>query len=707
MEIYHSIYDHFIGDFNCIHVLLFNILYDLQQLEQNIIYWLEFLRVRISVQEPLGLNGRSAQLAKIVLIGTHADLVPDCTKSDEGDYTCERIQTFLNQIKSRYIDDFDFHDKIFLLDTRAAWTQSIKNLITCFNHYKDRICQKLKPTTVFLDRCTYHIQQQWRKTYVNFPVMSWSKFVDSIRQEINPLASDEHMRELVQQLQLMGEVLYLEGDPQEDLICFDPNWLCQTILGRLLSHQRVCKRHSSSNETFALNDIRNLFPEISDPIDLLQIFNAYDLCTQIDINGEFEFEFPQLNTIEIMSGLWEKRSGVQYIYIGCEIRSRTLSSLLWSVFPRIQVQLRRLIMSNEFVQHGGGDDVELFQWIDGSKLVVGMIELLLTKNLSTHIELKSRGQIQNREQIFYLFHDVLSLIEHVFNQMCPMLQIEYHYISTKHLHLNQTSTFLSPKLPNKRRYLTSLSSSPVIERDSAFLIPPSPVSTHAMSFSFSETKLNFSPYYRTYSPKLIVQTLINQTAILDGNNNQRLTIIKQHPSSDSLNSCHLTVPSKDITTIDFDEDLIDLLCCGSNDIFSSLIIGIDLPISIFSLKTRQLLCRLFDKQDKMGRDWCLLAIALQQQHLIPQLDHDDIYQSKTDQLFEELGKKPTSLTVRYFLQKLLDIDRRDAFEVVANTCPIFQFANNSGAVIQPSSTEQDSHDSGIQNSNNTIASLNR
>jgi death-associated protein kinase len=54
MEIYHSIYDHFIGDFNCIHVLLFNILDDIQQLEQNLIYWLEFLRVRISAQEPLG-----------------------------------------------------------------------------------------------------------------------------------------------------------------------------------------------------------------------------------------------------------------------------------------------------------------------------------------------------------------------------------------------------------------------------------------------------------------------------------------------------------------------------------------------------------------------------------------------------------------------------------------------------------------------------
>ncbi|CAF1956890.1 unnamed protein product [Rotaria magnacalcarata] len=722
MDTYHSIYDHFIGDFNCIHIQLFNILDNAQELEQNLIYWLEFLRVRISIQEPLGFNGRSAQLAKIVLVGTHADLVPDCIKSDDGDYTCERIQLFMNHIKNRYIDDFEFHDKIFLLDTRAAWTPSMKNLIACFNQYKERICQKLKSTTIFLDRSTHHIQQQWRKTFANFPIMSWSRFVESIRQEVNPLASDEHMRELVQQLQIMGEVLYLEGDPQEDLICFDPHWLCQTILGRLLSHQRICKGYSSSNETFALDDIRKLFPEIPDPIDLLQVFNAYDLCTQIDINGEFEFEFPQLNTIEIMSDLWEKRSGVQYIYIGCEIRSRSLSSLLWSVFPRIQVQLRRLIMSNEFVQHGGGDDVELFQWTEGSKLVVGMIELLLTKSVSTHIELKARGQIQNREQIFYLFHDILSLIDHVFNQMCPMLQIEHHYISTKHLHLNQISTINTlhvPLLTAKRRYLTSVTSLPIAEHDSSGLIPGSPCSTHSIPFIFSESKPNISPYYRTYSPKLIFQTLmqqsgINQTSILDGNNNNNhLIIIKQHHSSDSLNSCHSTASSKDtphVTPMNFDEDLIDLLCCGSNEIFSHLIVGIDLPISIFTLRTRQLLSRLFDKQDKIGRDWCLLAIALQQQHLIPKLDQEDIFQSKTDQLFEELGRKNSSLTIRFFLQKLLDIDRRDAFEVVANTCPIFKFANTNGAVLQPSSNEQDqpdSHDSGIQNSNNTIASLNR
>ena len=308
----------------------------------------------------------------------------------------------------------------------------------------------------------------------------------------------------------------MEGDPYEDLICFDPNWLCQTILGRLLSLQQTFKRHSSSNETFALTDIRNLFPEVPDPLDLVRVFNAFDFCTPIDINGEYEFEFPQLNRIGIMSDLWEKRSGVQYTYIGCEIRSRTLASLIWPVFPRIQVQLRRLTMSSEFVRHGGDDGVELFQWSEGSKLVIGMIELLLTKNPPTHLELKARGQIQNREQIFYLFHDILSLIEHVFDHMCPMLQIEHHYISTKHIHLNQIltmNTFVSLLSATRRRCLTSVTSLPVIDQNLSPLISNSSYSLHSAPFAFPVRKINSSPYYRTYSPKLIAQILMQQYEI--------------------------------------------------------------------------------------------------------------------------------------------------------------------------------------------------
>lgn len=46
----------------------------------------------------------------------------------------------------------------------------------------------------------------WRKSLASFPVLPWPNFIEFVRSKINNLTSEEHMKELVQQLQLMGEV---------------------------------------------------------------------------------------------------------------------------------------------------------------------------------------------------------------------------------------------------------------------------------------------------------------------------------------------------------------------------------------------------------------------------------------------------------------------------------------------------------------------
>ena len=42
-----------------------------------------------------------------------------------------------------------------------------------------------------------------------FPVIPWHHFIDHVRCNVNPLAADDHMKEVIQQLQLMGEVMLL------------------------------------------------------------------------------------------------------------------------------------------------------------------------------------------------------------------------------------------------------------------------------------------------------------------------------------------------------------------------------------------------------------------------------------------------------------------------------------------------------------------
>ena len=51
-----------------------------------------------------------------------------------------------------------------------------------------------------------------------------------VRDSVNPLAADDHLKEVIQQLQLMGEVVYVKAE-LSDLVILEPNWLTKSVLG--------------------------------------------------------------------------------------------------------------------------------------------------------------------------------------------------------------------------------------------------------------------------------------------------------------------------------------------------------------------------------------------------------------------------------------------------------------------------------------------
>ena len=59
--------------------------------------------------------------------------------------------------------------------------------------------------TQFLENIVNYLPD-WRRSLQKSPVVTWAHFVENSRLSINPLAANDHMREIIQQLQLMGEV---------------------------------------------------------------------------------------------------------------------------------------------------------------------------------------------------------------------------------------------------------------------------------------------------------------------------------------------------------------------------------------------------------------------------------------------------------------------------------------------------------------------
>ena len=53
-EPYYMIYDHFLGDTNCVHVVMFNLTDTYDEQIAQVFFWLNFLKARVTPLLPLG-----------------------------------------------------------------------------------------------------------------------------------------------------------------------------------------------------------------------------------------------------------------------------------------------------------------------------------------------------------------------------------------------------------------------------------------------------------------------------------------------------------------------------------------------------------------------------------------------------------------------------------------------------------------------------
>ena len=231
----------------------------------------------------------------------------------------------------------------------------------------------------------------------------------------------------------MFQVLYIETGEREDYIVFDPRWLCTNVLGEILSHQKIMQVRVTG--CFTEHDFNLLYPE-AEATDTLRVLEALELCTACDNDGETEYEFPALNFVERLPGLWDgDDSGDGLTYAGVRLKVYTgvadSAHQLVHCFCRVQAQLRRSV---PMTAAGTDPDTDLYQWYHGSKFCSGHLECIVT--LEDHdqvVEIKGRGPRGERKSLFFFFTDIVSLVEGTISDVCPSLTLTRDYLSAKHL----------------------------------------------------------------------------------------------------------------------------------------------------------------------------------------------------------------------------------------------------------------------------------
>ena len=141
-----------------------------------------------------------------------------------------------------------------------------------------------------------------------------------------------------------------------------------------------------------------------------------------------------------------------------------------------------------------------------------------------------------------------------------------------------------------------------------------------------------------------------------------------------------------------DTKLTNLVFCGSDVIARNVIHGIELPIDQITAYASRMLSVYLDKPDPMGLDWSILAVVLGLADILPKVEEMKSGLSRTSYVLGEwMLARQEGATIQNFLVKIKDLGRKDVLEMVVNAVDLFRV--------------NVSKDSGIQNSNQTLASL--
>ncbi|KAK6107281.1 Ankyrin repeats (3 copies) family protein [Brugia pahangi] len=424
-EPYHMAYDHFVGNTDCVHVIVYRCTDPTEIQYKQVLYWMNFLKGRVTPSEPIGHCGIISRRSKVVIVGSHATPALFPLRNSDGDYVSSDGDAMLKTVRLRFETHFDIHDQLILLNSTQNNCPGMKSLKIYLSKAREFILSRLQKPLGLLDTTVQYISGV-RKQHAFFPVITWPHFTTLVRNEVNSLAGDNHCRQLIQQLQLIGEVVYLRDEVSElDYVVLSPEWLGTHVLGNLLSAEFLS--HCRINGCYSIDDFAPIYPEIADPADLLRILDTLQLCAPTDSDGEAEFEFPAFNVLDPPKDIWQ-RDRPTYVYGGVRVLPmRGMERSLQSTFPRIQVALRRSM-------HDFQDpmDADLMQWNSCSKMSSGQMEALVRLH-GDAVEIQVRGPCEIATSCFYFLEDITNLVEQTAQEVAPGISLERHFLSPKHL----------------------------------------------------------------------------------------------------------------------------------------------------------------------------------------------------------------------------------------------------------------------------------
>ncbi|XP_066273711.1 death-associated protein kinase 1-like isoform X3 [Branchiostoma lanceolatum] len=422
---YFATYEHFIWDISAIHIVVFSLKDTYETQMEQVCYWLNFIHTVSAEKDPIGFAAVPVHKPTVLLVATHADIV-NSPRAFSGEYVSGVGSVVFHEMKNKFGHLFDMVERLFVLDTNASQSRDMKLLRTTLAELRTKACQAQLRMT---DLCQHLVTTLpfWRRMFGTFPVLTWQQFLDGVHRDLNPLVSQDHLREITQQLHCLGEVVCFETDVLQDLIVIDPKWLCTSLIGQLLSHDSMDQ--SCLAGCFSFSHVQLYFPE-TDAVDIFQLLEAMDMCTHSPRGGMYEF--PCVIHGEPVHNLWELSEGSnrKLVYGGVRmLAAGQVCPLPEGLFPRLQVCLRRCYQIETEEQQE-----PVILWYRGAKCNIGNAEAMVSlSDDGKALEVVVRGLSDSRKETFRILEELMGIVYQVLSDVYPGLFLVKQALSPSQL----------------------------------------------------------------------------------------------------------------------------------------------------------------------------------------------------------------------------------------------------------------------------------
>ncbi|XP_077457150.1 death-associated protein kinase 1 [Stigmatopora argus] len=437
-SVYYCAYDYFAAnDATALHMVVFSLEEPYESQLNHVSYWLNMLKALTPPDNDILFGGRVQQPLAVVLVGTHADLA-DVPRSFSGEFSYNKERALLKEVRSRFGNDLQISDKLFVMDAGAPNSKDMKLLRNHLQELRSHIISNCGTMTLLSERLLAALPA-WRKLSGPNQLTSWQQFASDIQENINPLVSQDHLRSLAMQLHSMGEINIMQSETVQDVVLLEPRWLCCSILGRLLSLETPKAIHHYRGR-YRLEEVQALAPE-SDVEELLQILDAMDICAR-DTADPAMVDVPALIKAGGLHRSWTEddgEGGVGAVYGGVRlVPAEHLVAFPCGLFHKLQVNLcrwsRQQKPDDEEEEEDEERDAGVHLWTDGAKVSRwGAEALVLLVNHGQGVEIRIRGQESQRAKCYAMLDAVCGIAENLLASTLPGLVTAKYYLSPQQL----------------------------------------------------------------------------------------------------------------------------------------------------------------------------------------------------------------------------------------------------------------------------------